>query len=431
MIRIAEPAYPLQKPEFIRALTTGHGRALIHAEHCGTKGIREAILDAALFPKTYDTQCNGFGEDWLARLCEAAGLVDSIISADHGITGNAVLRCSMLKEFALRGHAAAKPALRAMCRFDEEQNELLACYEIVEVEGEEGFIFAVERIGKYLPQSDDYWVYDGLISVLDRITCEGRAMAILEREGPGNPHIAAYREAVLACRAKQPKRQDNTVPPVDELIGRILTPPKRISRLQFLGKGALLGDRERVEALDITKLGPVSLENYLFYFYDTGFPEVREEHLSLLRHPEEQTRCLARSALSHHAEPQVRAAAYEALGRGEVEVFVTLLRNSGLPEDMEPLLEAINPPGIYADDDEIHALILRLVDLLENGKMDDVRLPLWIYEYSPCRICRLHVVEAMVKRSVLPEWVAAECRSDANEAIRQLVAGDPGPGRRL
>lgn len=92
MLEITEPAYPLTKAAFTRALMTGHGRALIHAERCGTDEVREEILNAALFPNVYDAQCNGLGEAWLVRLCVAAGLVESFLSQDQGITGDLELR---------------------------------------------------------------------------------------------------------------------------------------------------------------------------------------------------------------------------------------------------------------------------------------------------------------------------------------------------
>lgn len=423
MPEVAGPIYPLKKAEFISALATGHGRALIHAERHGTEGVRDEILDAALFPKTYDTQCNGFGEAWLARLCNLAGLVDAIIARDHGIEGgNGALRCALLKEFALQGHGAARPALREMCRFDEERNDLLACSEIVEVEGEEGFVFVADRIGERLLADKEFWANSWFVSTLDENAGEGRAMAILERESPGNPRIAAYHEAVLECHAKKAARPDRTPPPVDDLIGQILASTKRIPQLLFFGKRATPDERRKVAALDFTAMGPMPLENYLCYFYHLGFPEFREEYLPLLQHPEERVRWRAHTVLSHHAEPQVRQAAYEALARGEVVFFVELLRSSGQAEDTEPLLEAIRAPGIQADADKTHGIVSSLRDLIEeNGKMSDLRLPVWIYEYSPCRICRHAAVEMMVARAILPGWIAEECLADADEDIREMA----------
>ena len=420
MADFAEPIYPLEKAAFIRALATGHGRAVIHAERFGTEDLREEILDAALFSKVYDSQSNGQGEVWLARLCGIAGLVDRVIARDDGTIG---LRCDMLLHFAQSGHPAARPALREMCRYDEERNDLAADCDIVDLEGEEGYLFVVERAGEALSKHPEYWVSDTYEHVLDQQLGDGTAMAILDRESPGNPHIAAYREAVLAYRAKLTPEADRTLPAVDEVIRQILTSTKRIPRLRLCGEKATLEERRKVAALDFAMMGPVALENYLYYFQFVGFPDFREEYLPLLRRPETRIHFRAHSALSHHAEPQVRAAAYEALERGELVSYVTLLRRSGLAVDVEPLLEATRVSGVLADADKAHDVTGALNHLVEeNPEMNDLRLPVWIYEFSPCRVCRYKAVEIMAERLILPQWIAEECLSDAYDDIREIAA---------
>ncbi|RYD65372.1 MAG: hypothetical protein EOP83_07520 [Verrucomicrobiaceae bacterium] len=417
---VAEPDYPLEKAAFVRALATGHGRALINVVRHGAEGVRDEILDAALFPKVYDSQCNGHGEKWLARLCEIAGLVDRVISDDSGSVG---LRCKMLEHFARSGHPAARPALREMCRYDEKSNDLPASCEIVDIEGEEGYLFVVERSGEALLKHPNYWVTDILEFVLDEQLGEGRAMMILDRESPGNPQIAAHREAVLAYRAGRSPKPDRTPSPVDEVIGQIATSATRIPRLLFFGEKATPEERRKVAAMDFTKMEPIPLENYLAYFQRLGFPDFREEYLSLLQHPEDRVRWRAHAVLSHHPEPQVRQAAYDALGRGKVGSFVGLLRRSGLLEDTEPLLTAIRASEILADDDAIHEVVCSLRDLVkDNGLMKDLHLPVWIYEYSPCRVCRYEAVKIMAERSILPQWIAEECLSDAYDSIREIAA---------
>ncbi|WP_035615001.1 hypothetical protein [Haloferula sp. BvORR071] len=421
---LAEPVYPLERAEFVRALATGQGRAMIHVERCGAEAFEDEILDAALFPKVYDTQCNGYGEQWLARLCAMAGLVDVIIFGSHGIEGgNGTLRCRLLKEFALQGHAAARPALREMCRYDAEWNDLIAREEIVELEGEEGFIFVVEQLGESLLADTDFRIYPSEISVLDEKCGKGTAMTILERESPGNPWIAAYHKAVLEDQARDQKKPAPFEPTVEEVIGMILTSPTQMPRLIHCGKRATVEERLKVAALDFTKMSPASLGSYLCYFRETGFPEFREEHLELLGNTGDRISGRARKVLSHHAEPLVRKAAYEALARGEVGSFVELLRSSGLAGDIEPVLEAISAPATLADLDECHYIGPALIEMMEaNPAMRDLRLPMWAYQHNPCMICREEAVKAMKELPDFPTWVAQECLYDAREDIRSLVA---------
>ena len=66
MFQIHPPIYPLGREAFVTALSTGHGRALIHAERFGVDEFRAEILGAAIQPLSYDTQVDGFREEWEA-----------------------------------------------------------------------------------------------------------------------------------------------------------------------------------------------------------------------------------------------------------------------------------------------------------------------------------------------------------------------------
>lgn len=405
---------------------------MIHAERCGTEELRGEIRNAALFPNVYDAQCNGLGEAWLARLCVAAGLVETFLSQDHGITGDLELRCGMLAQFALLGHDRARADLRGLCRYDEKTGWVLGAGEIVEVDGEDGFLFVADRVGETLLERPDYWGSTYIASLLDEKAGKGRAMAIMDRESPRNPNIAAFREAVLKSEAKPRPRPVRIKPSVDELLEQILQSEKPVRYFRTSSRHATLDEGRFIAALDFQKLNPVALENYLRFFGKTGFPELWEEHLALLVHPEARVRQQAHSTMSHHAEPELRKAAYETLARGEVSNFVCLLHRFARRRDTKPMLEAISAPGAFEDDFELHGTVLDLLHLVEKKKrMKDVRLATWIYENSPCRMCRYGSVKVMVDRSILPHWIAEECLADAYDDIREIAAGYLGVQRRF
>lgn len=56
---ITGPVYPLSRDAFGRALVTGHGRGLIHAEESDAFMFREGILEAASRCLGYDPQVDG------------------------------------------------------------------------------------------------------------------------------------------------------------------------------------------------------------------------------------------------------------------------------------------------------------------------------------------------------------------------------------
>lgn len=87
------------------------------------------------------------------------------------------------------------------------------------------------------------------------------------------------------------------------------------------------------------------------------------------------------------------------------------------------MLEAISAPGAFEDDFDLHGAVLDVLSLVEKKKrMKDTRLPVWIYEYSPCRMCRHDAVKKMVNRSILPKWIAEECLADAYDDTREIAA---------
>jgi hypothetical protein len=136
--------------------------------------------------------------------------------------------------------------------------------------------------------------------------------------------------------------------------------------------------------------------------------------------------------MSHHADPELRKAAYETLARGEVSNFVSLLHRFARRRDTGPMLEAISAPGAFEDDFELHGTVLDLLHLVEKKKwIRDFRLPVWIYENSPCRRCRHDAVKKIAERSILPRWIAEECLSDAYDDTREIAAKHLGVEQRF
>ena len=59
--------------EFRNALAKGQGRAVRHVRESSAEAVRDALLDACVRCKTYDTQCEGFRADWLYQMIELTG----------------------------------------------------------------------------------------------------------------------------------------------------------------------------------------------------------------------------------------------------------------------------------------------------------------------------------------------------------------------
>ena len=103
---IHPPSYPLNEDAFKHALTTGHGRALVHAQRFDVTEFRDAVFGAAATCLVFDPQIEGHREWWLAQLCHAAGVVERVIESppDAACSRNREQRACLLKEFCSLGY---------------------------------------------------------------------------------------------------------------------------------------------------------------------------------------------------------------------------------------------------------------------------------------------------------------------------------------
>ena len=189
MFQIHPPIYPLGREAFVTALSTGHGRALIHAERFGVDEFRAEILGAAIQPLSYDTQVDGFREEWLASLCEAAGLVEQII-ARREADDHVGQRCALLHQFSINGYKEALPALYEMWGRHRKGRDLPGVEELIILDRERGLRFVACQLGELLSTEEGFWVDESELEIFDKVHGEGSAERFLRMEAAGEPRIA-------------------------------------------------------------------------------------------------------------------------------------------------------------------------------------------------------------------------------------------------
>jgi hypothetical protein len=420
---IFPPCYPLSREAFLSALWTGHGRALVHARKFGVAEFREEIFETALISKSFDSQVDGFREKWLAELLVAADLVDRFV-ANESDDDHVHLRCALLGELALNGHLEAKLALYRLCRFKEDLNDVIACEEIIGLNGREGFLFVVRVLGKTLVAHPEFWVCDWLVSYFDSLHGDGAAELLLDQHAGGDEDIARYTAAVRESRRKREPRFPALKLSIDEVVNKIRSSEKPLFFLRQRGKKA--SDLELSQMMDLidSGLGACGLANALRYFAGRGFPRFQTAHLRLLEDSNDDVRFQAAKVLSYHTGPELRLAGLGLLACGDVELGVEVLCRSAQAEDGVKIFRALEGMGVIKADECPHGVICAVVAMLEaNDRVVDLRIPYWVYERSACMHCRTAVVEVMIDRGKLPTWMEEECRLDGNLEIRELVAG--------
>lgn len=422
---ISPPDYPLGREAFKRALSTGHGRALVHAREFDLSNFRDDILDAATDCKVYDRQIDGQREWWLARLCEHAGLVEAVIELSPGDSSrNRDLRACLLKEFCLVGHEAALPKLYAMCRRHADSNDVEAISELIEVEGDKGLIFAARALGEQLLSDPDFWVDDHEVWRYDDMYGTGRAKEILVAAASTDPAIRHFLQELAVYQDNARERSDPVTNPayfesVASVIQTILSATKRVGLLRRWGNHASSEDRAEVAKLLKSESQVTVLSNVLWCLKGKGLPSYDETLLKLVFHEDDEVRFYAAKMFSHHVNPQVRAAGFALLERGDSAIATGLLRLNVTEDDTEQILSAL---ARKSDEEDNHSTIGNLVAMLEDsGSAWGPMVPLHVYEFSLCMHCRERAVEYLIKNGICPQWLLDEATFDGSEDIRKLV----------
>ena len=165
------------------------------------------------------------------------------------------------------------------------------------------------------------------------------------------------------------------------------------------------------------------LVNALWCLSRTGLPEFDEAQLWLVFHEDEDVRFLAALVFAHHREPQVRLAGLALLKRGDLLIGTRLLELSATDEDSDAILSSL---ADKLPTDDPHGVFSNLIELLEaNETIREPLIPLHVYEFSPCMLCRERAVEILVKWGKCPQWVIKEAMKDASADIRKLVEAHP------
>jgi hypothetical protein len=414
---------PLTREQFRRALHRGHGRARLHVDRYGAREVREDILDAATTCRVYDPQIEGLHADWLAELCLDADIVASILErSSEGESWDRRQRCALLKEFASRGSEAARKALYAECVRDENSSQLLGSDEIVELDGEAGFLFVARTMGTMLAEVPGYWVDDDLLRVFDEKYGVGRAAEILRSRAHDDLAIRRYLGGVTERAveiAESRTRPSNLSRSWKEVVNAISTSTKTLYWLGHWGRHAT---REQLEPIvDIVRSAstPRVLENALRCLSHVFDLPLEPRCFDLLLHDDEDVRLFSARVLAKHVDTRIRDAGRAALSR-DVRVAVTLFRRNGETKDGPAIAAALRPIG---DPDEQHHLGYDVVELIEsNREIREPLLALYVYEHSPCINCRSRATKALDASSACPPWLLTEGVRDAAEDVREICS---------
>lgn len=432
-MRISSPALPLSTTAFATALKTGHGRAVQHVDRYGSIGLEDKIIDACVSCHTYDPQCEAPRAPWLCSIVKRAKLdtkVEQAIEAvmhkqppaDHR---DMVHRSAILKELAATGSQNARRLLYSSLTRLSGSSDVIAADAIVALDGEDGLNYVARQLGRWLQADPDFWVDDSIIAQLDETIGMERGLAALESVAEVDSDVASY---LSGLRKTQERSSDSlsrfnvSAYAGDEIVAYVRKNPRdRCHWFRQWGAQADLDQCETVFAALLTSDEPEHVKRLFRCFAKTGVPRFDNRLLRWLTHPDEEVQRAAVGALAPLTHGALRQAALRLIADGDMANGVALLVNNFDAGDFAFCAGHLTR---LDDADEAHHLVCELLDLCNaHPGADALDCLLYVYELSPCSICRMRAMKALVSTNTAPAWVLTESAFDTAPETRALAGG--------
>jgi hypothetical protein len=431
-MQIKQPTFPLTTAAFAAALRTGHGRAMQQVASYGPNGFEDEITQACVSCLSYDPQCEAQRAPWLFSIVDRAKLNKRVLQAIEAVA-DATLpenqcdmshRSAILRELASAGSEDARSLLyRSLARLSHT-SDVIGADQILALDGVDGLIHVARRLGQWLRTDPGFWVDDYPSEQFDSLTGIEGGLAALEREAAFDSDIANY----LACmrktrqgRSASPDRFDTTAYTGAEIVAHISkNPADQCHWFRRWGAKAASGHLDTVFAALMASEEPEHVKRLLGCFAKKGVPRFDSRLLPWIAHPDEQIRWAAVKAVAPLTHGELRQAAMRLLTAGDLANGVTLLVNNFEASDFAMCAEYLAP---LHDADQAHRLVGELLDLCEaHPDSGASHCLLYVYELSPCSICRKRALKALIDTNAAPAWVLTEAAHDADPDTRALVA---------
>jgi hypothetical protein len=412
------------------ALRKGLGRAMQWAR--SGRLDRKFVLQACLNDLRFDWQMDEPRGEWLWPIIEALGaarqlrvpILHALHAAPEGDCGAQL--CQLARKYAETGDAAFRSVLYEIVeRKPFVYQPWIGEEDLIVLEGEAGFLFAVAVRGRGLAQrgweSDDGMLVDHAVKSVGA----ERVQEILRSSA--NAFVQRFREAWCRNREAQShvkksgaRAEELEATPVASVI---VAAGQKNARgyLRSWGRNAsqeaLCEFVQHLWAERDTRL----LAELLRVFSARPLPEFDSRLIDLGRHEDSGVRERAIVALGQNSHPAVRefalGEAAKGLRDGDV---VALFAKNWQRFDERRILECLDPPDEL---DALHWLLRETSDTLkENADSDPSQLGVICYALTPCAACRHSAAKVLVERRAAPAWLTAECCDDAEADTRAFGA---------
>lgn len=413
------------------ALRKGLGRAFLWAQQ-GQLDV-DLLLDACLHDWRFDRGFEIVREDWLWQMMtlddRKLHFRPALLEALQQLSDeeHAAQLCMLAYHYAQGGDREFRTRLYEIVESKPyPESTWLAEEQIIQLDAEEGFLFAVRLRGRELSERQWQWEDAHLASAATKHLGEQRTEEALQTET--DAAVRRFRAGWLeekrqsqdghgASWAEEMRRIN-----VSDIIHAAESATECNSFFRYWGVHASEADLESVLQRLLLVSDAATLAKYLFVFHVRGFPRFEPQLLELCQHSDDDVRRAAFVALEKTPHPGIRDFALAELRKGlRDDTLISLFVNNYAPGDEEQILEFLEIPE---DEERLHHMLMKVIDVLANNEQADcTHLGVTTYALTPCSFCRFSAAQLLLKRHAAPPWLIEEGRHDVEHDTRKLFEG--------
>lgn len=391
----------------------------------------EPLLNACLHDQRFDTQCEDHRGEWLWKIIAHSGAAQQI--RDPVLSGlrdaserDAFQLCELALHFARSGDEDFRKQLYDFVKRRQFPGSPgIGERQLLSLDGEEAFRFLARLRGQALETQS--WEWDDEAVIRDAIDDLGETQVRELLAESQEPEIRRFmtgwlENALPPTEPESPRdshiEQMRTIP-VSEVMQAVYTE----GQCNWLRGWGMYADEPALEVvLDriLAESTPAVLSKLLRAFSNRPLPYVVPRLIYLMNHTDRDVRHWAVNALGSTSHPLIRAFALTELRSRTVleRPPVSLLIKNFEPGDEQRLLDQVELPE---DVTQRHGMLMDVIKLFErNESADCSKLGQIIYFHTPCQNCRFDAAHLLFDQGAVPDWLAEECRFDAEEGCREL-----------
>jgi hypothetical protein len=421
----------LSRAEFADAIAKGLGRAFLYVKYQGLDLVKDLVLNACLHDLSYDPQCSESRAKWLfamfANSPHYLEFKDEILTEllkEPESYNDLHQVCEIVKEMALAGDLIALEKLTERVYYYSSQadrEDWDGANELIEIQGIDAALELSRIFGKRLLTNPDDSVPDYL-RFFSNMSEE--SIEIFDRYAKLEESIATYYKYLLdrqldrdrAERSLQPKRRITLEKIID--LARHKKHEYPSIYMRFGQKNATSEELATVFSLLLNEPDEQICLRLLWVFRRAPMPRLAERLFEWVDSKNDLLKTAALQALAQISDDRIYQLGRSKLDKGQITGVDTdtldLFINNYRSGDAELILDRLK--AVEIDIEDLHAIGFSIFYISEKQVNPELVILLeWIYDRTPCSICRKDIVEQLKMYDRLRDELLAEYQFDSRQ----------------